>query len=225
MPALAPVAHVLMLRWGLTWSTANCGGSRIFLHYTSGPPSNSDCAALLTTVASSWTTNIKPLQHTGMALAQLNVRDLSTTTGGFAQSTPGTLGSRGAAGALVQETCVVINHSIQSTYRGGKPRTYLSAGVSVDLNGPTQWSAAFRTAVSSGWTAFIAGIVAGSSPITVDGQCSVAYYSGTTGHENTAGTRGWTTPNRLVPPVYHMVTASNARLLVGTQRRRLTAGS
>lgn len=225
MTALDPVPNVLKLSWQLTNSGVPAGGSRCFLHYTSGPPSNSDCASLLSAINTAWTTNIKPLQSTNIALATLNVRDLSTMTGGFAQSTPGTIGSRGAAGVMLIETCAVLNHVIQASYRGGKPRTYLTCGISSDLSVGNQWASGARTAFATGWLAFIAGIVASATPITIDHQASVAYYSGSTAHTNTAGTRGWTTPNRLHPPKTYTVTSTTCRLIVGTQRRRLTAGS
>jgi hypothetical protein len=213
------------LDWHLTNNGISCGGSRIFFHYTSSPPDNAACASFLSAVSTAWTANIKPLQSTSCTLAQLNARDLGDPSGGFAQSTPGTVGSRGAAGAILIETCAVINHLVQLSYRGGKPRTYLTCGVSTDLTNNNQWTPTARTAFQSGWIAFIQAILAASGSITIDHHVAVQYYKGATGHLSGDGTRGWTTPNRLVPPQWHNISTSTCRLIVGTQRRRLTAGS
>jgi hypothetical protein len=117
----------------------------------------------------------------------------------------------------------VINHKINRSYRGGKPRNYMPAGTDTDTTNGRQWVSGFPAAVLSAWNNLIAAAVAGIPGVNLT-NVSAQYFKGSQPNDNTGTWQPNSEPKPLVPPQTWVIVASSVGLTIGSQRRRLRAG-
>lgn len=196
-------------------------GSRIFLHYTAGVADDATCAAIAAHVVGSHDLYMAAQLSSSYSLVQASVKDLSSKTGGIGISTSVSLGTRPGATAPV-DVCAVMNHKVRRQYRGGRPRTYAPYGVAGDITGGNQWSTAFQTSLSNGWSQWIAALKTTTSGLTVDNQVNIPYYKGFTPYRDPVTERPEDKPDINPNIVPDPIISSHVRAILGSQRRRLT---
>lgn len=206
MAPLPPVASVV--KCNLNWQIDNNlkAESIFYFSYTGSAPSTAACIAIAATVQGAAATDMKALLNSSNAIGQAVILDLATSSGASGAGGTTETGTRSGAGN-VASACMVINHSIARRYRGGKPRTYIPAGVDGDLNSGGTWTSAFQTACGTDFGNFITNaLTASSGGCSLSEHVNVSYYH--------AGVLRST-------PVVDVITASTPRARIGSQRRRM----
>src|SRR5215469_1356657 len=164
MPALPPVANVCRIRFTFTWGSNTNIACNLHAKYAGGGGpagglTNSDANSIAAAAYFAWAGNIIAEQPTDLTLTACTVTDLASTTGGQAVHTQTQAGGR--AGPFMDgSTCVLVNHHIQRRYRGGKPRTYIPAGVGADFGTPQTWVSGYVNAVQNAWNSFVTALEA-----------------------------------------------------------------
>lgn len=196
--------------------------SRIYFAYSGTRYTQSQADTLAGAVAGSWNASIAPLVATTDTLVGTEVQDLSIDIGVVGVSTPSDAGTRSGT-ALPAGVAVNVGHVISRHYRGGRPKTFLRAGVIGDLASGTtnQWSTSFITAAKAGWQAFVAGIQ-GTAGANVGNLKNISYYQGFTPVLNPVTGRTRDVPKlRTGGPQLDDITDAIIRPTLGSQRRRL----
>jgi hypothetical protein len=157
-------------------------------------------------------------------LKEVSAADLTSPTAGSGQAATNIAGGRPGV-PLDAATAVLINHAIGRRYRGGKPRTYLPAGVGGDILNPQQWT---TQAVSDfhSWVTYLDSVRQGMPGTTVlHSLVNVSYYKGS--KASITGTapyeRGHTKPIVSTDPGYPIIdsiTSSSVNVKPASQRRR-----
>lgn len=220
MPALPSPGAVLRIEFTVGDNASIEAGSRIFVAYTGGPPNTTDLNTLATDVANAWETDLAPSVTTDESLHGVTIRDLSSDTGAV-----GTWAGTKAGGAsgtpLTANVCVVVNHAIARSYRGGRPRTYVRMGNSASLTGTNEWSNTAQGDFLTAWQGFVAAILAVSAlSITLTNIVNVSWYKGFTVFTSPSG-RSRNIPTLRETPTVDVITNSSIAPKVGSQRRRL----
>lgn len=217
-PTPDPVVKI-MLQW--TRDGDPMAQTNHFWRYTGSAPASSDLSSIATAIVSGLETPIAPLcdAHTGLALAR--VRDVSVAEGPQGEGGAAWLGTR-TGGQLAPGTAAVVNHQVDRTYRGGKPKTFFPWGTSTDLATSGLWDPTAVTAWQDGWAAFsaaISGLVGGAT--TLGSPCNVSYYAGGS-HVVISPTTGRArnVPDRRTTPQVDNFAGHVAASLIGSQRRR-----
>lgn len=221
MPALPVVPDVLKVTLSVG-NDVDVNKTLNILHfgYSTAAPDSTACATLAAAIEGYWSTNCKSLLTSSSALDEVKVTDLSSDSGGVGTWTGSTTGTR--AGQINSaQLAFLVQMLIATRYRGGKPKTFLPFGVAPDLTNQGAWGGSFITAVTDGWNAFIAAILADTSAVTFTNQVCVSYYgppnvvitNPVTGRARTVSTV------RAVPKVYP-ITGYTYQTEVATQRRR-----
>jgi hypothetical protein len=149
---------------------------------------------------------------------------LTSPTAGVGSAAASAVGTRAGA-PLDANTAVLINHHIGRRYRGGKPRTYLPAGVGADLATPQSWTAGALSNFTL-WPSYLEQVRQGMPGTTVlHNLVNVSYYKGS--QASITGTapyeRGHTKPIVSTDPGYPIVddiTSSSVNPKPASQRRR-----
>ena len=124
------------------------------LQYTGSAPSVADLQAVGTAIHNAWSTNFAPLAFTNVSLQGSDLADLTSPLASQVSNTFTFTGTRTGT-ALPNSTACVVSWQINVRYRGGHPRTYLTAGVAADIQaGGRLWTSAFVTSVNNAATAF-----------------------------------------------------------------------
>jgi hypothetical protein len=172
-----------------------------------GPTLNSFCASLL----AAWNTNFAPVMDSSRVLTTVTAIDLSSASGAAGSASDALPGTR-TGGILPASAAVVVSKLIARRYRGGHPRSYLTAGVMEDLDDASHWTTSLATAVDGAYlavsTALAALAVGGTN---LDLEACVSYFDTTSVPAP---------PHRRVVPLVEPVTGINVRLHIGTQRKR-----
>src|SRR5215472_14316255 len=132
MADFVPVPSVMRINF-MTTSSNYSGGWRIFVKYSTGPPTAADCTAVATGAADAWNSNLAAITPTPLSLVAVHVADLNSDlgfVGDWLGSHPGTLATTFVVPA---DACILVNHQIQRHYRGGKYRTYLPPATSAQM--------------------------------------------------------------------------------------------
>lgn len=207
MPALPPVPGVIRLRL-LGVSDGVPSGSRFFLRYTGGPPSNADVSSICGQFMTLWAAHILPLISAAYTLDQVVGEDLTSSTSASGASTNAPVAGGNSAGSFVPDSvCAVLSWTIARRYRGGKPRTYLGPLRSSDFNDG-------RTLIASAALAFAnaADLVLTNINTLTAGTTAVA----------DLGTVSYYTARALRPvPLFEAFLSADMDLRPGSQRRRL----
>lgn len=220
MAALPYVAGALRIGYATSDEGDIAAGSRFFVSYTGGPPNSTDLNTLASDVAAAWATHMAPLVVEGDYLTAVTIEDLSSATAAIGTWTGSNEGSRSGDNNTAS-VCAVVNHQIGRKYRGGRPRTYLRAGSSSDLQTSNTWTTAFMTALLTAWEAWIAEILGvGSLSITLVDDINISYYEGFTVFMTPSG-RARNIPTLRVTPLKDSITSSSIATKLGSQRRRL----
>lgn len=220
MPALPAVPKTLKLSLNYTYQSDTSAGSRIFITYAGGSPTSAQLSTFCTAVRTAWNANLAGLHQGNVILTSVFAEDLNSSSGAIGLDNTPVSGTR-AGGGVPAGTCLMIQHLIARRYRGGKPKSFLPFGVASDLNTAQTWTAAFVNACITGWTNFIAAVIAApwaaGGPLT---QSNVSYYSGFTVVTNPITHRARNVPTLRGTPVIDTVTAFNVETGIASQRRR-----
>lgn len=219
MPALPDVPNVLRTDFQWSFFASKQFITRLFWRYSGPAPSAADAVALAADVYGVMAGE-DALWGAETELTGVKVTDLSSSTGGqgeHAQSTAGTRGSSGNAGA----TALLMNYVIGRRYRGGKPRSYLPWFIDPDLENPFSWKAASLTEADSAFTAVTAGVIGSESgTTTITAHVNVSYYAGFTVVTNPVTHRARNVPTLRPEPLVDTILSFGAAVAPASQRRR-----
>lgn len=220
MPALPDAPGCLRCALSGTIDTSNQWLTRFYVHYSGTAPATADLATFIGAIASTYTTNIKPL-HVGLVeLTQIEVIDLSSPTSAVGVSSEAISGSKTGT-SIGAGVAMVTSYEIARRYRGGHPRGYWPWGGTGDLSGNNAWSSSFlttcTTAITSFYTAVLAAGWTGAGTLT---HVNVSYYEGFSVVTNPITGRARNVPTLRTAPVTDNVTSVVCRSSLGSQRRR-----
>jgi len=195
----------------------------MYFTYPSGTtPTAGQLGSLAASVAANWNTGFVPLVHPNMSLSQVIADDLGSEAGAQGIANVGYVGAR-TGGELPINCCAVVNHKINRSYRGGKPRNYIVVGTDTDTTNGRQWVSAFPATVLNAWNNMVAAGVAGIAGVNLT-YVSAQYFKGAQPNDNTGTWQPANEPKPLVPPQVWPIVSSSVSLMIGSQRRRLRAG-
>lgn len=227
MPALPPVPSVLRARlFFLTGPATKCG-IRLYYLYSGTAPSNATCAAIASDIRAAFSTDLAGLMSDDFDLAEVEVTDLSSATGGQGSDTTLVNGTRAGNPPMI-DSAVNLGFTIARRYRGGKPKTFLPFGIQSDVSTTvySEWTTGFQSGVNSDWTNFDTAVLAISTGGTaVTQHVSVSYYEGFTAAQNPVTGRWRNIPKLRAAPVVDVITGHEANLEISQQRRRRTSTS
>lgn len=199
-----PPAGVARVSWKFTMESALATSGMWAL--ITGAPTGADLAALATDLYGVWETNILPLQQAGVNQVECEVRYWNGSSwdsaSAFAVHAGGSAGNTTTANAAM-----LISWGILSSYRGGKPRTYVIGIREADLADSRLLTDAKVTALSAAG----AGFLDDANAITTTNITSVSM--GTV-HFFRAGAA-------LAPPTFDPYLSASGQKRVCSQRRRL----
>lgn len=210
-----------------TQSDGLAGGQRLFFNYTGSAPTSAQISALATYIGGTdWQDELGGAVNEDWTLVEVDIIDITTDSGNAGSWTGEKAGTRSGT-PMPAQTAANIEFDVPLRYRGGKPRTYLPPGVTTDMANPSTFASGYYDLVTSGFTSFIAGIVATGIHTADDlTHVNLSYYKG----YNTS-TPPWRGPGYKYPPRYRdtavstPITAYNCKSEIGTQKRRRTATS
>ena len=217
-----PENPCLRVAIGQNHDTGLKGGSRFYLSYAGSAPTGSDCTGIATDIAAAWNTNIIPLTNSDWALVEVDVLDIATRSGNSGQWT-GSHGGTRSGTPMPAQTAANIEFGIAPRYRGGKPRIFLTPGVTSDASDDATWGTSYLTALESDIVAFFTAVEAISvGAVGALNHVVISYYHLFTNITNTSGrTRAAPkyrpdSPGALVYPVNGYFPKAR----IGSQRRR-----
>lgn len=222
MPALPPAPLTLLVINQLTYSTDPDVITRFHFKYTGSAPTNTDMTTVASGAFTAWSNRFTTNMHPNVSLILTRVVDLSSPSGAQGQHTGANPGTA-TGGPLPANTAVLVNHTIQRRYRGGKPRNFLPLGVDTDLQDSQHWKAGSVSSFQGSFDSYV-GQVSGLTWAggTISGLVNVSYYQGFTPATDPVTGRTRDIPKlRSGGPVIDAITASKVNTFVGTQRRRI----
>jgi hypothetical protein len=223
MPPLPSPGDVIRIHLSLKDNNNNVFGSRFYLKYSGGPPTQADLNTLSTNVRTAFSSDLAGLMATYLELSEVICTDLSSNTGAEGTDSTAVAGTRSGTGLLINDAAN-IGFEIVRRYRGGKPKIFLPFGVTTDTSSDRTFTNTFVTAVNTGWGSFIAAILAGSySSFNPVDNCNISYYSGFTVAISPTTGRARNVPTKRTTPVVDTITGHACSTTVGSQRRRLRA--
>lgn len=206
MTSLPDATGILRLAYSGTYGGAKW--ANIFhARMTGGSLSGTDATALCTSLSTAWDTNLKAIHGTGVALTNVGLIDLTTTSSAQAQVSVNVAGTDGTVAAMPANIALVGSLKISRRYRGGHPRMYLTGQAtghtSTNVNWAGTWITTAGTALTN-WRTAVNAITTTSSGLLTLG--SLSYYSG----------------NALrASPFFDVCTGMVVHSRIDTQRRRL----
>lgn len=221
MPPLPSVPNVIKVVMSGTASNS-AWANVIHFSYTGAAPSVIDQGSAATAVANAWNTNISGLMNSQTVLTQVEVIDLSSSSGAaatFMTSHPGT----SSVNPVPSNAAMVIRKHIARRYRGGHPKTFLVPKDSDSLFDQDSWKATYATSVSNGWVSFISALIVAHGAATWTNEVNVSYYQGFHNVTYPSG-RVASVPTLRSSPVVDVIQNYTAEIKVGSQRRRTSGG-
>lgn len=185
----------------------------------SSSPTNADWNSWCNSVATDWNSLMAPQYPTDVTLVEVTARDLTSATSGVGIANVSHAGTRTGT-MLPAGAAVVVGHQIARRYRGGKPRSYLNAGVTGDLATPQTWTAGFTTSLLTQynlWLAAIEAITVGA--INSSQYINISYYHGFTNFTYPSG-RIKAIPTPRTTPLQDPIVSNKINPNVASQRRR-----
>lgn len=182
-----------------------------FLKYTGVAPTDVQLNTLCSSIGSLWATTFGTRLLASTSLTNVIAQDLTN-----AQSANGVDGTTrtatGAAGtALPVSVAMCITWHVNSRWRGGHPRTYLSGLSGNDIQAGNQWTSASTTSMRTQATAFRTGL----NGLTAAGN-SWSFVCLRRHETKSDGTHSPIVPPRPLPIVSELVDQR-----IDSQRRRL----
>jgi len=152
----------------------------LHMQYTGTAPQVADLQTVATALGTAWATDIAPLCATTVALATIDLADLTAPTAstlrGISSAQPGTrTGTQNPNSAAM-----VGSWQYNLRYRGGHGRTYWPAGVQADITSGSQWSGAFKTTALANLRAFRTAVNAITHGSTTYKLVAVSYKTNNT---------------------------------------------
>ena len=221
MPALAPVAKVVRVRWTGTDANDDAVGTHVDIAYSGSAPSTAELNTFCTAVGTAWNTYLASVTPDDFTLTAVEAEDLTSPTAsigaavvshaGTATGTPPPLG-----------TAFTLQYQVNLRRRGGHFHGQHRFGVMSDLQTAQTWTTGFVASVLTQWGEFIAAVLAdtwsGAGALT---HVGIGYYgppnrtiTGSTGRVRTVSTA-------LAFPVVYPVIGYAANTRLGSQRKRL----
>jgi hypothetical protein len=222
MPALPDAPNVIRIALDFTLQTSHGGGSRFYVQYTGGPPTDANLNTLATDVSTAWSTDMASLHVAGIVLTDITCTDLTSPTsaeGTWTGSVPGTL----SGDNMPIDIAANLHSVIARRYRGGRPKIFLPLGSQASLNtGDDTWTSGFITDVNTGWVAFKTALFALTGiGCTLTEHVNVSYYEGFASVQNPVTKRWRNIPTpRTGDAVIDTITSTVCQPLVSQQRRR-----
>lgn len=222
MPALPPAPNVLkvQLRWTLQGSHG--GGSRFFLLYTGGPPTDANLDTLATDLATAYTSDMAGVFADGTVLDQIIVTDLSSPTAAIG-TWSGTIAGTLSGTALPVEIAGNFHSVIARRYRGGRPKIFLPVGVAASVNSDEDtWTSSAQASFNAAWVAFKTAIFAFTGiGCTITEHVNVSYYKGFASVQNPVTLRWRNIPTpRAADATVDVITSTTVQPTLSQQRRR-----
>jgi hypothetical protein len=221
VPPLPSPGLILRANWRVADESGIPAGSRIYLSYHGTPPTQAVINAIATGIATAWNTDLASMTATTDTLDFVEVQDLSSDTGLVGTATPSDAGTRSGT-ALPASVAANVQHIIGRHYRGGKPKTFVRAGVIGDLHATSTntWSDAFIASMTTQWQAFVSSVL-GISGGNLSNIVNVSFYSGFTSVLNPVTGRTRDVPKIRDSAVVDVITDALVHAKLGSQRRRL----
>lgn len=221
MPPLPSPGLILRAAWQISDESGIPAGSRIYLSYHGTPPTQSVINSIATGIATAWNSDLAEVTATTDTLDFVEVQDLSSDTGLVGTATPSDAGTRSGT-ALPASVAVNVQHVIGRHYRGGKPKTFVRAGVIGDLHATSTntWSDAFIATMTTQWQAFVSSVL-GIAGGNLSNIVNVSFYSGFTSVLNPVTGRTRDVPKIRDSPIVDVITDALVHAKLGSQRRRL----
>lgn len=218
LPSVTKVVRVELL-YSNNASTTN-QLNRLFFEYSGSAGTTTEMNAFASAISSYWATHCASLLPTEAEMAEVKCVDLSTESSPIGSYSTGVAGTRSGTPNSAQ-LAFMVQMTIARRYRGGKPKTFLPYGTAADLTNVGSWGGSFITAVTTGWNAFIAAVIADTNYSTFSQQVNVSYYeppniivtNPVTGRARTVST---VRTSAVIDPILSYVYESK----VATQRRR-----
>ena len=197
-------------------------GTKLLFAFNVGNPSPADLTNVANQVSSAYTANLAPLVAQGVQLTEIDVLDLTTTSGSSATISPGTGGGR--TGTLLPiQCCLKMRYIIPRRYRGGKPGGYWPFGVQSDTLDQSHWTASFASTCAADLQTFINACKASPPPVIgTMTHVSLSYYHGFTNYVDPSG-RNQNKPTYKAQATHDVITGYVGNQTMGSQRRRRTA--
>lgn len=227
MPALANVGDTIKVSLHFQSLGQAIGGFRQFWAFSGTRPAGPALSNFAGYVATHWQTLFAPLAPAAVNLVQVNTQDLTDQYGAVGSWAGAYAGTR-AGTELPVSVAVLVNYGIAHHYRGGKPRNYMTLGVTSDVGGNgTTWTPAFVTAVQTAVGNWRSQLTQFAGGITVTNDVCVHYYK-----DSMPNSKGsiWDPANipKPYPPGTNApvdpIASATVSAAIGTQRRRLTPG-
>jgi hypothetical protein len=216
----SPVPNTYRLQMFFKNNNVNIGSTRFFWMYSGGALSQANMGQLTSSANSSWTNHFRALTHPNTTLDRLVATDLNSATGFVGTTISGTAGAS-LGTEIPVSNCVLVNYTIATRYRGGKPRNYFPAGdASFTANGK-QWSQSFHDTFLAAINGFFSDMSTPGVPLTFT-HASVSYYSGHQPNDNPGTWGPVNEPSPRGAGVPSAITSVSVNLKIGVQRRRLT---
>lgn len=217
-----PASPCVRVRLIYSDSEGNELGSRFYLSYSGSAPSGANCVTLAGDIATAWNSNLGGLCNDDIALIEVDVLDIATTSGLSGQWT-GTHQGTSGTGIVPIQSAANVEFGISRRYRGGKPRMYLPPpGPAYQLNNK-QWTTGFATSLQGQMGAFMAAIEALSvGSMGSLAHVSLSYYKGFTNITNSSG-RERAVPTYRPTALLDTVTGYFGKQQMGSQKRRRTS--
>lgn len=219
MPPLPAVVDLIRCDLKYTWANDVDVLNRFFFMYGNGPATVTELNTWSTTIRTAWGTNLKAFAQTAVSLVQVELTDLSSSTGARGQDNTAVAGTRNGA-ILPAQTAVCVRQAIARRYRGGKPRIYMPLFDSTDLNNGQTWKPASTASLLTSMAAFFTAIGASpAAPLTFTSFVNVSYYSGFHNVTYPSG-RVRSVPTLRGTPLTDQITGYSINPAPATQRRR-----
>jgi hypothetical protein len=199
-----PLAGTARVSWKFTLGSlhATCG---IWID-TTGTPGSGDLSDLATDLYGIWQDNLLPHQSTYVNLVECSLRYYSGSGEIVAESFASHAGDDSGSVCPIN-TAMLISWGITSSYRGGKPRTYIP-GVAVGSTDGNAFLSDAKVAALTTDAATFLGLVNALNPgsiTTVSLGCQHFFSAGAA----------------LTPPTFDPFVNASAQKRLCTQRRRL----
>lgn len=217
-----PDSNVVRVRLDFQDLTENESGCRFYIGYSGSAPTGANCDTLASDVSSAFSTNLAPHMSNEFSLREVDVLDI-TTSSGLSGNWTGTINGGLTGTGLPVQVAVNIEFGLQRRYRGGKPRIYLPPSDNSNQLDGAHWSTAYVSAMNTAIAAFfseIEGLSIGAMGTLQ--HVNVSYYQGFTNHTNTSG-RERAVPTYRTAALVEPITGYFTKGVFGSQRRRRTA--
>jgi hypothetical protein len=214
-----PASPCLRVRLVYDLGSGLDAGQRLYFSYSGSAPTGANCTTLASDIQGAWSSHLAALISADLSLTEIDVLDIATDSGLSGQWSGSVAGSRSGT-PLPNQVCTNIEFNIARRYRGGKPRTYLPAGLLADEATNESWSSAYITAVNAGFAAFISeveGLSVGA--IGTLAHVNLSYYKGFTNIVNSSG-RERAVPTYRSVALVDTITGYSTKALMGSQKRR-----